>query len=208
MVSDALFRKQHFSFPLRLSNRFCTAIHPQRRPPQHNDYVLRAQGFSLLEVLLVLAILAIAAALILPALVQPSGTQLRTTAGSFAAGLRRARNEAVNTHNEVRFMVDLDAKEFQFSTHARRRSVPAQIGLSVFTARSEVLDNRRAAIRFFPDGSSTGGRITLSAGERRYHVDVDWMTGQVRVRAASASSTSHDAQPGLDLSSGRVRLDS
>lgn len=208
MVSGLLFRMRQSFFSLPIRNTICSARHTRRRPSQRNRGVLRAQGFTLLEVLLVLVILAIAAALILPALVQPSGTQLRTTAGSFAAGLRRARNEALNTHHEVRFMVDLDAKEFQFSAHARRRSVPSQISLSVFTARSEVLDNHRAAIRFFPDGSSTGGRVTLSVGERRYHVDVDWMTGQVRVHAASASSTARDAQPGLELSTGRVRLDS
>ena len=37
------------------------------------------------------------------------------------------------------------------------------------------------AIRFFPDGSSTGGRVTLMVGERSYAVDVDWLTGRVRV---------------------------
>jgi general secretion pathway protein H len=170
----------------------------------HSVHRGSAKGFSLLEILLVLVVLAIASALILPALIQPVGTQLRTAAGSFAAGLRQARNDAVSTHRDVLFTVHLDAREFAIGDGARRRRVPAQVALSVFTARSEVIDEHSAAIRFFADGSSTGGRVTLSAGERRYHVDVDWMTGQVRVRAEKPD----DKDRGREPSSGRVRLDS
>jgi len=169
---------------------------------------MQAKGFSLLEILLVLVVLAVAASLILPALIQPTGTQLRTAAGSFAAGLRQARNDAVSTHRDVRFTVHLDVKEFVVGTSTRRRRVPAQIELSVFTARSEVIEGRSASIRFFPDGTSTGGRVTLSAGERRYHVDVDWMTGQVRVHVGGAADSRSKARNERGLSTGRVRLDS
>ena len=36
-------------------------------------------------------------------------------------------------------------------------------------------------IRFNPDGSSSGGRITLADGSRRVAVGVDWLTGRVTV---------------------------
>ena len=173
---------------------------------RHSVHRRSAGGFSLLEILLVLVILALAASLAMPALLQPTGTQLRTAAGSFVAGLRQARNEAVNTHQDVRFTIYLDAREFSIGASTRRRRVPTQIALSVFTARSEVLDEHSAAIRFFPDGSSTGGRVTLSSGERRYHVDVDWLTGQVHVRAEAAAGAIEDK--GQELSVGAVRLQS
>jgi hypothetical protein len=32
--------------------------------------------------------------------------------------------------------------------------------------------------------------VTLSSGERRYHVDVDWLTGQVRVHGGGAGTAS------------------
>ena len=51
----------------------------------------------------------------------------------------------------------------------------------LFTARSEQLSEKGGAIRFFPDGSSTGGRITLSIDSMRYLVNVDWLTGRVKV---------------------------
>jgi general secretion pathway protein H len=161
------------------------------------------QGFSLLEILLVLVILAIAASLIVPALVKPAGTQLRTAAGSVAAGLRLARNAAVDSHEDVQFVVHLDRKVFVVGSSARERKFPEEMAVSVFTARSEVLGERRAAIRFFADGSSTGGRITLTQGERRYYIDVDWMTGQVQVRTDAAAGAS-----GQGPSSNSVQLKS
>ncbi|PIV82132.1 type II secretion system protein GspH, partial [bacterium CG17_big_fil_post_rev_8_21_14_2_50_64_8] len=59
--------------------------------------------------------------------------------------------------------------------------LPEKIEVALFTAQSELMDAKTGAIRFYPDGSSTGGRVTLSRGERKYRVDVDWMTGRVKI---------------------------
>lgn len=149
----------------------------------------RARGFTLLEILLVLAVLAIGAALILPALVRPSGTELRTATGSVVAGLRRAREAALSTQQPAALSVDLDARRFSVSGEAGHRQLPQRVDLQLFTARSELDSGHRGHIRFFPDGSSTGGRVTLVSGERAYHVDVDWFTGQVRVYAGPPQQT-------------------
>jgi general secretion pathway protein H len=53
--------------------------------------------------------------------------------------------------------------------------------LKLLTAQTEVESDHRGSIRFYPDGSSTGGRITVSSGERQYLVDVDWLTGRVAI---------------------------
>jgi general secretion pathway protein H len=37
------------------------------------------------------------------------------------------------------------------------------------------------AIRFNPDGSSTGGRIVLADGNRKVAVGVEWLSGRVSV---------------------------
>ena len=58
----------------------------------------------------------------------------------------------------------------------------ARLELKLYTAQSEIVDDRRGAIRFYPDGSSTGGRVTVAAGERRLLVDVDWLTGRVSIK--------------------------
>jgi general secretion pathway protein H len=53
--------------------------------------------------------------------------------------------------------------------------------LGLETARSELVDAGSGQIRFFPDGSSTGGRITVMMQEQRAEVVVDWLTGQVDI---------------------------
>jgi len=37
-------------------------------------------------------------------------------------------------------------------------------------------------VRFFPDGGSTGGEITIVAGARRRVIEVDWLTGRAALR--------------------------
>lgn len=61
------------------------------------------------------------------------------------------------------------------------RILPHQAEIGVYTAQGEVVDANNAAIRFYPDGSSTGGRVTLAMGERKYLIDVDWLTGQTEI---------------------------
>ena len=81
--------------------------------------------------------------------------------------------------------MDVEKRRFEIDG-GTGRDLPEGIGVKLFTARSELLDGDRGRIRFFPDGSSTGGRVTLASGERRYFVDVDWLTGLVRVRSGDA----------------------
>jgi pyruvate,orthophosphate dikinase len=62
--------------------------------------------------------------------------------------------------------------------------VPASPGapgaeVAFLTAAEEVSRERRGAIRFFPDGSATGGGIRLTQNGRSYLVSVHWLTGQV-----------------------------
>ena len=49
---------------------------------------------------------------------------------------------------------------------AARARCPQRLDLKLYTAQSEIVDDKRGAIRFYPDGSSTGGRVTLASGER------------------------------------------
>jgi general secretion pathway protein H len=53
--------------------------------------------------------------------------------------------------------------------------------LSITSAASDQSGGAIARIRFFPDGSSTGGRITLRSGQREWHVNVSWLTGAITI---------------------------
>ena len=138
-------------------------------------------GFTLLELLAVLLILALVAAFVVPSLGGGAGIELKSAARSLAAGLRQTRNQALNDNRSATLALDVAKREFRLPGEQRARKLPERIDIVLFSARSERLSAARGAIRFFPDGSSTGGRITLSSDTLRYLVDVDWLTGRVNV---------------------------
>lgn len=138
-------------------------------------------GFTLIELLAVLFILALTAAFVVPRLGGSEVVEIKSAARSLAAGLRQTRNRALNDNRSAILAVDVAKREFQLPGEKRVRILPKRLDIVLFTARSEQQSEERGAIRFFPDGSSTGGRITLSSEHLRYLVDVDWLTGRVRV---------------------------
>jgi general secretion pathway protein H len=138
-------------------------------------------GFTLIELLAVLFILALTAAVIVPSLGGGEVIELKSAARSLAAGLRHTRNRALNDNRSATLDLDVVKHEFRLPGEQRVHKLPERIDIVLFTARSEQQSAQRGAIRFFPDGSSTGGRITLSTKSRRYLVNVDWLTGRVSV---------------------------
>lgn len=140
------------------------------------------RAFSLLELLVVLAIVALASTILVPAFTGGAGAELQVAARDLASGLRYARSHALTHGDEVTLTLDVDDRRFEISGSDIGRDLPSSVELSLYTARSELLDGNTAAIRFFPDGSSTGGRITVTGanGQERY-IDVDWLTGRVDI---------------------------
>jgi len=140
----------------------------------------KSGGFTLLELIIVLAIGAVIYALILEVPTRGASTaDLKAAARSLASGLRQAQIIAMAKRHDASLTLDLDAREYLVSGDREPRKLPDGVDLKLYTAESEVTSPRTGGIRFYPDGSSTGGRITVSAGKREYLVDVDWLTGRV-----------------------------
>jgi general secretion pathway protein H len=135
-------------------------------------------GFTLLEIIVVLAMGAIVYAVLLSApLGKASAGELKAAARTLASGLRTAQSTAMATL----LTVDMQSREFATTGEREMRKLPSNIDVQLVTAQTEVENDHRGSIRFYPDGSSTGGRITVSSGERKYLVDVDWLTGRVAI---------------------------
>jgi len=135
-----------------------------------------------MEVLVALVIGVLLVALTPPLLSGMSGaTELRGAARQLAAGLRNARNEAVTRQQEAALLLDLAGRRFAVSGDAREVALPNSVELRLYTAQLEVLDREKGYIRFFPDGSSTGGAITVSGPKLAYRVNVDWLTGAIAI---------------------------
>jgi general secretion pathway protein H len=139
-------------------------------------------GFTLIEILVVLVIMAMAYTLASPMISSGvSGTELKASARQLAAGLRKTRSEAIAHRREAVMTLDVEDRNFRLSGESRVYRLPKSVMVQLFTANSELVNGSVGSIRFFPDGGSTGGRITVSSHERKYDVDVNWLTGQTTI---------------------------
>ncbi|HEY4999697.1 MAG TPA: GspH/FimT family pseudopilin [Usitatibacter sp.] len=142
----------------------------------------RSGGFTLLEVIVVLSLGAIIYAVVLSGpFGKASAADLKSAARTLASGLRTAQTTAMATRRDALLTLDLDSREFVTTGEQQPHKLPDNIDLKLFTAQTEVTSERSGSIRFYPDGSSTGGRITVASGERKYLVDVNWLTGRVSI---------------------------
>ncbi len=140
------------------------------------------RGFTLIELLAVLFIGALVYALLLGVPLRGTSTaDLKSSARTLASGLRQAQSTAMATRRDATLTLDLESREFAVTGAEGMRALPKDLELKLYTAQTEAVSERKGAIRFYPDGSSTGGRITVAAGERKYEVDVDWLTGRVSI---------------------------
>ena len=143
---------------------------------------MRQRGFTLLEIIVVLVIAGLMMAVVLGGPFRSaSAGDLKQAARMLASGLRQAQTMAITTRRDASLVVDMESREYTLPGESAPRDLPRGIDLKLYTAQSEVTSERKGGIRFYPDGSSTGGRITVAAGERKYLVDVDWITGRVSI---------------------------
>lgn len=146
----------------------------------------RRGGFTLFEVLIVFAIVGLVAAVMAPMVFRGfSGTQSRAAAYEIAAALRQARGRAVAENLDVAVVFDLGRNAYAVE-RAEPNVLPENLRLGLYAAQAEQVSADIGAIRFFADGSATGGQITVGDGTARYNVDVDWLTGRIAVRAPPA----------------------
>lgn len=140
-----------------------------------------ARGFTLLELLVALAVLSLALILILGYKAPWStGLSLKGTAATLASQLRLARSEAIARNRPVSFVIDLDRHRYRLGK-GRMHSLPRRIRIALLTVAGERVAKATGAIRFNPDGSSTGGRIALAEGGQKIAIGIDWLSGRVRV---------------------------
>ena len=153
----------------------------RRLPPVTRP--VRSEGFTLFELLLVLLLMGLLYGLAVPMLGTGStGLDMKAASRQLAAGLRKARGIAVTERREAVLTLDVDGRTFSLTGDPKTYSLPRQLELALYTAQSELVREKTGGIRFFPDGTSTGGRVTVSAGESKQHVDVDWLTGRVAIQ--------------------------
>jgi general secretion pathway protein H len=135
-------------------------------------------GFSLVELIVVIAILSVA----LTAAV-PLATSLRhsmaldVAAREVTLGLRAARSAAIYGNKEANFMLDGATGQYWSDVAPVNKRLPAQVVVS--SAQRTV-----GQIRFFPDGGASGGTIVLREARRSAAIEIDALTGRTSVNVS------------------------
>jgi len=141
-------------------------------------------GFTLIEMLVVLAILALAATTVGPFLSRGSDrSRLQTASGELASALAVTRSAAIVRNAPTSLTIDVDRRIFR-STVVPQRAFAKDIGAKLTFASGIRSASSDGGFQFFPDGSSTGGSVTLSLNGEQERLCVDWLTGEVRHGAA------------------------
>jgi general secretion pathway protein H len=146
-------------------------------------------GFTLLEVVCVLAIMAIVAAIAVPML--PRGTsrsRLESYAIATAALLKADRNSAIRRHAETTTQVDAGSRIIRSGSSGHVVEVPSDVSFDALLAARCDRHPAGSAIHFFSSGMSCGGVIALTRFGSGYEVRVNWLTGGVDIVPLNRSS--------------------
>lgn len=148
---------------------------------------MRVRGFTLMELMVVMAIGALLVGVGAPMAVKMYDTmRYRDAVRNLSSAASGARLRAVNGGRAIDLMVEPEAFLYNTQPAATRfdrgaaSSVDDDLTLGVQSARQLVSERGVAVIRFFPDGSSSGGSITLKreSGDG-VRLRVDWLLGRV-----------------------------
>jgi len=157
---------------------------PDRRVPAGKDEA----GFSLLEIMIALAILALAVTLVGAAFGRSSvGFRFDATAQELALNLREAQARALRSGKDVALVIDVDTRLYRLQADPPIQ-LPEGIGLNVISAGEVMASSRQPVISFAPDGGSTGGTIRLSLEDRNTTISVDWLTGAVTTESGDGDA--------------------
>ena len=141
----------------------------------------RQRGFSLLEIVVVIVLIAIMATVIAMSVTGGlDSARVRAASRDVAAALRYTRGQAIVHHEQRTLAFNVDERSYQMPDKDPVH-LPKGMEMELLTAQSEMLDEGVGQIRFYPDGSSGGGRVTLMRGEARWEIEVEWLTGKVRL---------------------------
>lgn len=142
----------------------------------------QSQGFTLIEMMIVIAISAIVLATLVPNFTPAiERAKLHASSRDIVSALRHCRGYAMIKGEDALFELNTIAHTYRISGRKKLYNIPDSIELGLFTTSTETLDEGTGRIRFFPDGSATGGRVTLIGKNQTLVVDINWLTGEIKL---------------------------
>ena len=147
------------------------------------------RGFTLLEMVCVLAVIAMLAAVLLPLIPrQTSRSRLEAYAVQTATLLKADRSAAIRRRSDVATLVDATTRSIHSGATAAMISIPEDVHFDALLPQTCRQRAALSTISFFADGMSCGGTIALSRLDTGYEVRVNWLTGRIEIVSRSSAT--------------------
>lgn len=140
------------------------------------------RGFTLLEMVCVLAIIALLAAVLLPFIPrQTSRARLQAYALQAAALLKTDRNAAITRRTGIATLVDAQSRAIRSGASRTTVRIPDDVRFDAVLPKTCEQRATLSTINFFANGTSCGGTIALTRLDAGYEIKVNWLTGRIEV---------------------------
>jgi general secretion pathway protein H len=142
-------------------------------------HIERRAGFTLIEMMAVMMIIALMASIVLAAIPGTGRPALKALVMQTEALLRRERRAAVLQSSDRRVALDEDARSM-IGDEGERVTIPPDVTINLL-GEDTTWDGRRAVAVFHPDGSSSGAVVRFSRQGTAYEIRVNWYNGRVSI---------------------------
>ncbi len=144
-------------------------------------------GFTLIEVIVVMVMIAVLAGMVASGMTDSLGkAKIRAVSKNLVSAMRYTRGQAIVKHEQKTITFNVEDKTYQ-APRKKVVHIPDEIDINVYTADSEVADETTGSIRFFSDGSSTGGWVKLTHKNKIWKINVNWLTGEITMIEGSST---------------------
>lgn len=161
---------------------------PASRRASSSSFISQSTGFTLVEVVIVLIIMAVGAALAGIAITSSSGLTIRTFARELSATLRYARNHAVSEKHAFCFVINKDEGMYRLYGDkvdeegellpVIEKPIPEDIEVVINSEDEEFFE-----VEFFPHGNTSGGVIEVqNRSGKVYFIAVNRLSGKIEVQ--------------------------
>jgi len=147
------------------------------------------RGFTLLEMVGVLALIAMMAAVLLPFVPHhTSRPRLQAYALQAAALLKADRNAAIRRGVDIATLVDATGRSIRSGVTADMIRIPDDVRFDALLPQTCKRHEVLSTISFFASGMSCGGAIALTRLDVGYEIRVNWLTGRIEIVSRNSAT--------------------